>query len=115
MINEKRALHSSPPLVLNGALSAFARNWADIQSKESEAGKSVRHSSMEHTGKYGENIHVNYGGMTNPEGAAGNWYSEIKDYRVSGDIGSETLRDWPKLSNQNPVSHVIYFDTAIFW
>ena len=99
LINEKRALHSAPPLVLNDTISAYSRNWADKQAKESEAGKFFVHSM----GKYGENGYP-FLSVPFPKSVLSGWYEEIKDYRVSDDKGPGGHARIARILNQNPAS-----------
>ena len=80
LINEKRALHSSPPLVLNSTISEFSQMWANKQMKDIDDGKT---SAFLHSGNshYGENGFTD-GDVPEPKDVVG-MYSEIAHYWVS--------------------------------
>ncbi|GAB0095256.1 uncharacterized protein DMENIID0001_106150 [Sergentomyia squamirostris] len=71
--NDYRALHGSPPLILNANLCNYSEQWA-----KNLAARSV----LEHrqNSPYGENIYFSYGMKVNGKTAVDSWYSEIKSH-----------------------------------
>lgn len=92
-INDKRALHDSPPLKYDPAISTVSQKWAETMAETND----VRHrqslfpgewtSSSSSKMPYGENIHVKFGsqtlGMSNValvDAAIDSWYNEVQNY-----------------------------------